>query len=85
MKLIALIKIDDSKSPHLSIKLMKKGGFGSLRLPDKDFFDYKITDSIIELSPYYYYNSSQPWEKTVDITLYIPDNDSTVLINEFDD
>jgi phage shock protein PspC (stress-responsive transcriptional regulator) len=79
------IEKDDQKAPHISIKMMKKGGFSSMRLPDKNFFDYKITDSIIEISPYYYYNSSHPWEKNVEVTLYLPDNDSTILINEFDD
>jgi phage shock protein PspC (stress-responsive transcriptional regulator) len=81
------IKLDIRKTEHNTawIRVAVKGtGFRSLS-SSLTPYEYNITDSIIELSPYLYTKKGIYIEKDVDITLYIPDNDSTVLINEFDD
>ena len=50
---------------------------------DEKLYEYEITDSIIELSPYLNSND-ESIDKNVDIILFVPDNDSTLIINEFD-
>ena len=82
------VKLDIRRSEHktawLRISTNGKGIRSVKNQTIKDLYDFKVTDSIIELSPYIYYNNEFYSDKNVDITLYVPDNDSTKIINEFD-
>ncbi|MEN8928345.1 MAG: PspC domain-containing protein [Flavobacteriales bacterium] len=83
------VKLDIRKTEHNSawIRVATSGtGFRSLSnsFSNKPY-EYEVKDSIVLLSPYLNAKGGIYIDKNVDITLYLPDNDSTVLINEFDD
>jgi len=78
--------IEKTNDSYPSLEVEKYAyGLKSNQINNKNVFDYRIEDSIIYLSPTINYDHDFFQEKEVKVTLYLPDNDSTVLINEFDD
>ena len=82
-------KLDIRSTTHptawIKLTISTKGYSRRSDFYSEEQYSYKFTDSIVELSPYIYLEKGKIMDKNVDITLYLPDNDSTILINEFDD
>lgn len=69
--------------PYLNIK-KKALGLHSNKINSRKVYDFEIKDSIVSLSPTLNYDKNFFEEQEIEITLFIPNNDSTTIINEFD-